>query len=719
MRQLLADTLLALVSFASVAAFAASESTQIWHEEVLVVGARDVRHIEDVAATVDVIDRNAIVGQVAGSLREVVRYVPGVSVVDADNRFGATEISLRGLSGNRVVSLIDGVPVADQFDVGAFSNAGQDWLVPDSVSRIEILRGPASTLFGSDALGGVIAIISRDPEEYLGRANHAETMSLRFGGADASLGATGSFAGVGERASMVVQASRMLGEERQSSATSRVDELERERRSLSATVAYAFQPGHTLRLRADLFAETVDTDMSAVLGFGRRYRNTTDLRGDDERERRSLSLSYDFEADSQWLDSGAIRVFDQHTAVRQETYENRLLASGNVALERAFDFDVRARGVTIDFRSPVETWNASHRIGWGVHYQQSRYAEFRDGRFTDLVTGASSNVLLGEIMPVRDFPDSTVSELGLYVHDEIELGPVTLIPAVRYERHDLGASNDLLYAGAVVVDDRVSSWAPKFGIIWRLSNDLVAFAQYAQGFKAPPFEDVNIGLDIPLFNYRAIPNPTLKAETSDGLDVGIRGKWQHARLSVAAFHARYDNFIQSRAIVGRDPVTSTLLFQSINIDEAEIYGIEFDGALDLDRWIRNMSIAAKLSWTRGEDKQANVPLEAVNPLEMVVSASWAASERTTLAVYGTLVRRQRNTDQPDAFLPPGFGVWDLTLNFKPDTRTRIDVGIFNLGDKTHWRWGSVRGRTADDPLVDVLAQPGRHASVSIERRLGG
>lgn len=71
------------------------------------------------------------------------------------------------LSGNRVTTLVDGVPVADQFDVDSFSNAGQDYLIPDAISRVEILHGPASTLFGSDALGGVIAVLTRDPEEYL------------------------------------------------------------------------------------------------------------------------------------------------------------------------------------------------------------------------------------------------------------------------------------------------------------------------------------------------------------------------------------------------------------------------------------------------------------------------------------------------------------------------------------------------------------------------
>ncbi|MDH3644226.1 MAG: TonB-dependent receptor plug domain-containing protein, partial [Gammaproteobacteria bacterium] len=145
-----------LVAMLNPPVFAQSFS-ETFIDEIVVVGARLPRPVADVVGHVDVITREALLNGLATDLGDVARYTPGVSVAVADSRFGETEFTIRGLSGNRVATLIDGVPIPDQFDVGAFANAGQNFLIPDAVSRIEILRGPASTLFGSDALGGVVA----------------------------------------------------------------------------------------------------------------------------------------------------------------------------------------------------------------------------------------------------------------------------------------------------------------------------------------------------------------------------------------------------------------------------------------------------------------------------------------------------------------------------------------------------------------------------------
>ena len=94
-------------------------------EEVIVVGARSPRPITAVAGKVDIITHDSLVNDLATSLSDVMRYTPGISVVTSDSRFGETEMTIRGLSGNRVATLIDGVPVPDQFDIGAFPTPGR------------------------------------------------------------------------------------------------------------------------------------------------------------------------------------------------------------------------------------------------------------------------------------------------------------------------------------------------------------------------------------------------------------------------------------------------------------------------------------------------------------------------------------------------------------------------------------------------------------------
>jgi hemoglobin/transferrin/lactoferrin receptor protein len=133
----------------------------------IVVAARRAQPSEEVAGTVSVIDRPQIERLQAQDIRDLVRYEPGVRVAADPSRFGLDGFNIRGVQGNRVAVRIDGVPLPDAFAVGSFSNAGRDQVDPEFVQRLEILRGPASALYGSDALGGIVAFATRAPADLL------------------------------------------------------------------------------------------------------------------------------------------------------------------------------------------------------------------------------------------------------------------------------------------------------------------------------------------------------------------------------------------------------------------------------------------------------------------------------------------------------------------------------------------------------------------------
>ena len=688
-------------------------------EEVLVVGARLPRPLADVVGTVDVLTRALLVENLTVSLSDTVRYTPGVSVVSADARFANGEYTIRGLSGNRVLSLIDGVPVSKQFDIGAFSNAGQDYLIPDAVSRIEIMRGPASTLFGSDALGGVVATLTRDPEEFLRGQDAAVGGSGTYGGADESFTWTGFAAGRAGDLSGVVHGSWLEGNEQDHSAGGSDDEIDRTRKAVMTKVAYVLPSGNSLRLRMDAFKENVDSDLEAVLGYGRRYRNTTLLQGDDQRTRYALGLGYEFRSAQPWLEYGLLNVYGQRTKVDQRTHELREAATPPVEINRQFEYDVDDFGVVADFESVFSAGRVDHRVGWGARIQYSELEERRDGRQIDLLTGDVTNVLIGEVMPVRDFPNSDVTEMGIYLHDEIRFGAVTLIPGLRFEHYDMEADADLTFRGdnpdTHVENVSDSEWVPKLGLMWRISETTTGFAHYAHGFRAPSFEDVNIGLDIALFNYRGIPNPDLRSETSDGLELGLRYVGDVLQASTSLFGAHYDDFIETRAIVGIDPDTGTLLFQSRNIDRARVYGAEFSVRVLLDAIVRGLALDSAANWTVGENRKTNEPLNTVDPPELVTTLSWQANSRVRLAAIGTFVAKQDEVDDSrmDLFKPDGFALLDLTASYRFTPDVWVNAGLFNVFDKTHWRWSTVRARPDDDPLIDTLSAPGRYASVSV------
>jgi hemoglobin/transferrin/lactoferrin receptor protein len=692
-------------------------------EEVIVVGARSPRPVAEVVGKVDIITHELLVNDLATSLSDVMRYTPGISVVTSDSRFGETELTIRGLSGNRVATLIDGVPVPDQFDIGSFANAGQDFLNVDAISRVEVLRGPASTLFGNDALGGVVAVITRDPEEFLRRGNTHIGGSMAYSGRDDSTLANVSSAFAldngGHTTSGVLHVSRMSGHEIDRSATNNPDQQDRDRTSAFAKLAHQLPSGNRLRLDLSAFDEDVDTDVESVLGYGRQFRNTTSLQGDDERQRYATTIGYEFSSETRWLNDGRINAYWQHVDVDQKPREFRANLDPAIRNDRRFEYETDHYGATIDLQSSSELFGWTHTLSWGGAVERAEIEEQRNGLTTNLATGETSDTLLGEVMPVRDFPKSTVDEVSVYVQDEIAFDRITLIPGLRYQAYDLDARADALYLAdnptTPITDSDDSSFAPKFGVLWDATDNMQLYAQYARGFRAPPFEDVNIGLDIPLFNIRAIPNPNLRSETSDGVELGIRMNGNDYRAEMTVFGVDYDDLIETKARIGVDPDTGTLLFQSRNIDKARVYGIEAGFSVELDRWVNGLTWENQASWTRGDNRTDNEPLNSVDPAELVSRLTWQPTPALRLSLITTAVAKQDRIDDSvaDLYETDGYAIFDVTGSYQITEGTRVDLGVFNALDKTYWRWASVRNRTQGDPMIDHLSAPARYATVSV------
>ena len=684
-------------------------------EEIQVVGARLPRPVQSVAGKVDVITHETLANTLASDLSDVIRYTPGISTVDGSSRFGNSELTIRGMTGNRVEILVNGVPVPDHFDIGEFSNAGQDYIDTGSVSRVEILRGPASTLFGNDALGGVIAIQTRDPEEYLGKNNQHYGTSMSYSGRDDSVTISASTAMARAQVSAVVNGSYSLGHETGRSAVIVPDAQNRYKRSLYARSAYRFMDGNTLRLEASLFDEDVSTDVRSVLGYGRRYANTTSLTGQDDKRRLAAVIGYDF-FDTAWSETGRANLYWQKVDIDQDTVDTR--SPLNLRLEREFNYDVTSFGLTLDLDSRFVTGNLTHRLGWGISLERSEISESRDGTSLDLVTGARSNVILGEVYPVRDFPDSSVNEAAFYLHDEIEIGALTLIPGLRYEYYQLDASSDAVFREdnpqTRVHDLDESSLSPKLGLLWDLTDSLQVYSQYAYGFRAPPFEDVNIGFDIPLFNYRAIPNPDLKSETSNSVEAGARYTTGTFRVNATAFGVWYDNLIESRVNLGLDP-SGTLIFQSRNIDAARVYGLEFDLHVSMSRWLQGLSAGLSGSVMRGDNLTTGEPLNTVDPAELVFSLAWQYDDWLRLAMNTTAVAAKDRIDNSrvDLATTDSYVLVDLMGSIQVNDSVRINTGVYNVFDKTHWRWSHVRNRTTNDPMLNALSGAGRYAGVMV------
>ena len=141
-----------------------------WTDPVVVTATRIPTSLQRLGSAVTVIDRKEIEASGKTQVPDLLRRVPAVTVVNSGGPGGRTDVSIRGADEDQTLVLIDGVPVNDpsstgaRFDFSGLSTAG--------IERIEVLRGPQSALYGSDAMGGVINIITRTgegpPSAYVG-----------------------------------------------------------------------------------------------------------------------------------------------------------------------------------------------------------------------------------------------------------------------------------------------------------------------------------------------------------------------------------------------------------------------------------------------------------------------------------------------------------------------------------------------------------------------
>jgi hemoglobin/transferrin/lactoferrin receptor protein len=271
-----------------------------------------------------------------------------------------------------------------------------------------------------------------------------------------------------------------------------------------------------------------------------------------------------------------------------------------------------------------------------------------------------------------------------------------------------------------VVAVSANKFTPRLSLLFHGARDWSFYAQYARGFRAPPFEDANIGLDIPLFGFRAIPNPDLKAETSNGFELGARRMVAGARFSLSLFHTDYDNFIETRALIGVDVASGDLIFQSRNIDQARIYGLDLRYEQDLGRWsdiLQGWKLNLAAYWSEGENRESGQSLNSIAPPQAVIGISWKPANGTwDLGATTTLTaaKDQQDIDQTRAvrFATRSWGIVDLTAGWRHSDHLELRAGIFNLGDKTYWRWLDVANRDVNDPMIALLSRPGRNYSVT-------
>jgi hemoglobin/transferrin/lactoferrin receptor protein len=293
---------------------------------------------------------------------------------------------------------------------------------------------------------------------------------------------------------------------------------------------------------------------------------------------------------------------------------------------------------------------------------------------------------------VRDFPNSKTREDAVYAQLEYSLGALQVIPGVRLDRYRLTPQPDAIFIAdnPGISPTRLSETAtsPKLGALYALNDVWTLHGQYATGFRAPPYNDVNVGFTNLQFGYTAIPNSNLKSERSRGIEAGIRASAPLGFLDLTIYRNRYDDFIESFFLVGRDSASNLSIFQSRNLNEVAIRGAELRAGMQLDELnpaFEGFSLRAAASYSHGDQLQSDRPLNSIDPRKAVLGLQYQAA-RFGVEMVGSFVGRKGRIDESSGsqFRPAGYAKYDLLAHWQIGHHFTLNLGVFNVFDRAYF-----------------------------------
>lgn len=728
--RILATVLLALPVFTPAAA-QQGESGEL--DTITVIGTRSERSLEELASTVSVKTAEDIERELAQDIADLVRFEPGVTVAGTGSRFGLAGFNIRGIGGNRVLTLIDGVRVPEEFSFGPFLSARRDYVDIDSLSRAEIARGPISSLYGSDALGGVVALTTRHPRDHLG-AERTFSGAFKGGylGVDSSSTGTISLAGRVGPASGVILYTGRTGRETSNAGAEGGHGPDRELPdpqnidvgNFTAKLAFSPSEAHEFTLGADIYENETDTQILSDYGVAVFGTTVNSRDAFDSRRRSRWSLGYRHTATLPIADRIQATVYRQHGRSEQLTLEDRTTrARASQTRRRISSYEQEIRGAWVQIDKSFDLGAVSNLVTYGADYYVTDNASLRDGGTFD---AAGNPVREFSPLPTRDFPLTKVTQAAAYLQDELALleGDLLLSPSVRFDRFEATTEADAIYLngnpGTPGPEDYADSQVTaKLGALYSFTDAVSAYGRYSEGFRAPPYDDVNVGFTNFLGGYKTIANPDLESERSQGIELGVRLRGERGHAQVAIFRNDYEHFIESFAIApqffrsgGIDPADRLRTFQSVNRDRVQIDGWELGGALELGF---GLTLRASAAYASAEDRSTGAPLNSIEPLNGVLGLGYdAPGDRWggDLIVSAAKGKDEADIDPADPrHAPSGYGIIDLMAYIDIGERMRLNAGLFNLTDRTYIRWADTAGIGSDTPAR--FTQPGFNAALTL------
>lgn len=600
-------------------ALACAETDAVSLDRIVVTASSQQQSLRDAPAAVSVVTREQLQSRPVTDVLDAIREVPGITLSGIS--FTRQGISIRGLNPGQTLYLIDGRRVSNSADVIAHADFELSWIPIEAIERIEVVRGPLSSLYGSEALGGVVSIITRPiGDTWTGSVRVAGGSPVnQSGGNEYQVGAFGT-GRVGDRFGLRVHGEVQYRGETPVPDDPEISDIEGRRiESAGATLAWYLAPNQRLELMA---SGSEETRTRFTRGTGPLANTAYGFYDDVSRRMGDLRYTGNF-GDSE-LQVGVYRA--------ELLRENRRDLTEPSAPTELSDDILNAR---LSFGL-----GRSHDLLLGAEARRERLI---DGGFFD--TGEES-----------------VRREALYAQDQIHLGPaLSLTLGARWDRHE----------------DFGTQFTPRAYLNWHPTDRLTLRGGYGEGFKAPTLKQLSTQFETVGGGGRfAIGgNPDLQPETSRSLEFGVLYEAGRLTLESTAFRNDAIDLIETACIANCGQFGAERR-QYRNVARARILGLESAVQAELGG---GFDAGISHTWLDTEDRETGLELLQRARHSVVPRLGWRGGP------WGLQLRAQYVGEQEIAVGParqtlPGYTLWHVNGSRDIGTDLTLRLGVENLFD---------------------------------------
>ncbi len=621
--------------------------------------------VSNVAAAVSVITRDEFFSRPNALLPDLLRDEAGVYVQQTTPGQGIPII--RGLKGSQNLHLVDGIRLNTAF----FRDAPNQYLAlvdPFWADQIEVVRGPSSVLYGGDAMGGVVNVITHRPQ-LAGHDRFSGESYLAWHGAEklALAHLRMDFSAPTQAASVAL--STLSSGQRRIGGGDLVPFTAFDSHAFNGKWLRQLNSGLTIGVDTQHLKQPATPRVDAlVAGFGQPHPDAEHyLFSPNQRD--FVHLFVEDPVPGAWFDSA------RYQMAWQKITDQRL---------------VRKWQASGDTRENNQSRMISAKATWHRQLAKNKRLVFGLDSWHDRIGSHKWHRQGNSEHPVASrFPDdSRMQLLAGFAEYRWQQHRWQWNAGVRHSRYRIDLNRPQLAPKAI----RLSDWSGHLGGLFSLTDRQRLFANLGRGFRPPNIFDLG-QLGPRPGNRFNIANPELQAETLYSLDFGWKHTGSNWHWQSAVFISRYRNKIAS-VFTGQTTPEGQQVVQSQNVARVRLRGLENElewyGPAGQRLW-------ATLNYVWGEEDSGGQvePADRIPPLNGALGFSRPISSRwhgTLQARFAAAQRRLSARDRRDARIDPqgtgGFAVFDAYLTWHPNPNHSLRLGVQNLFDKRYREHGS-------------------------------